>query len=340
MEINQSDIKKILIIQCNHFGDVLLNTGYLPFLREKFPDARIDFLVSRPFHTIVEHNPNIDELILYDKNLKGVAYIMERIRLIREVRQRRYDLVMDQNRATRSAQIVLFSGAPYRLGFRNFIWRFVYNIKATPGPARYSASAKFDLLAPLGICEQPYHLHYYVEPESFHFIDQWIKENHLESADRICIAPGTPSAKKKWRTKNFAELADMLADRCGVDIVILGAPGERQVMEEMKNLMKSTAHVAPKISFNQAGALLKRSRLLICNDGGLNHLSVALDTPSLAVFGNTKPIDWSPDLFPGHVTLYNPDHASGKDDSFGISPEEAFRSAKLLLKTGGGNKKI
>jgi ADP-heptose:LPS heptosyltransferase len=76
--------------------------------------------------------------------------------MIREARHQKYDIVIDQNRATRSAQIVLFSGARYRIGFTNFAWRFVYNIKVMPGPARYSAPAKFNLLTPLGISEQPY----------------------------------------------------------------------------------------------------------------------------------------------------------------------------------------
>jgi ADP-heptose:LPS heptosyltransferase len=192
MEINTAEINNILIIQSSPFGDVLLNTGYLPFLREKFPDAHIDFRVSRPFHTIIEHNENIDELVLYDKNLKGLAYIKEGIRIIREVRRRKYDLVIDQNRATRSAQIVLFSGAHYRIGFTNFTWRFVYNIKVTPDPARYSASAKFDLSTPLGISEQSYHLHYHVTQQSFDFIDQWIKINKLCNTKWICVAPGSP----------------------------------------------------------------------------------------------------------------------------------------------------
>jgi ADP-heptose:LPS heptosyltransferase len=134
-----------------------------------------------------------------------------------------------------------------------------------------------------------------------------------------------------WKTKNFPALADMLIDRCKVQIVILGSPGERDVMAEMKQLLYNPAHMAPQMTFNEAGALLKRSHLLICNDGGLNHLSVAMDTPSLAIFGNTKIIDRASELFPGHICLHNPSHNSLKDDSFGISPDTAFDSAIKLL---------
>jgi hypothetical protein len=69
----------------------------------------------------------------------------------------------------------------------------------------------------------------------------------------------------------------------------------------------------------------------LCEGYTVNQLSVAMDTPSLAIFGNTKIINWAPELFPGRICLHNPSHNSGKDDSFGISPDTAFDSAIKLL---------
>ena len=64
MNINLSKISRILIIQYEPFGDVLLNTGYLPSLKEKFPDAKIDFLVKDRYKLILEDNPYINELVI------------------------------------------------------------------------------------------------------------------------------------------------------------------------------------------------------------------------------------------------------------------------------------
>ncbi|MCI0481238.1 MAG: hypothetical protein L0213_06600, partial [Candidatus Dadabacteria bacterium] len=110
-------IRRILIIQYKPFGDVLLNTAYLPALRRKFPGAVIDFLVQRPYSTILEDNPYIDNLILMEKR-KGrtPAYYYERIRTIIRVRRLKYDTVIDQIRGPGSAQITFFSGAKLRLG--------------------------------------------------------------------------------------------------------------------------------------------------------------------------------------------------------------------------------
>ncbi len=62
-----TQIKRILIIQYKPFGDVLLNTAYFPALRKKFPDATIDFLVQGPYKTILDDNPNLDNIIVMEK---------------------------------------------------------------------------------------------------------------------------------------------------------------------------------------------------------------------------------------------------------------------------------
>ena len=90
-----SKIKKILIIQYQPFGDVLLNTGYLPVLRNKFPSAKIDFLVREPYHNALLGNPYLDDLVLF-KNAKGFSYFLSRIKLIKDIRSRKYDLIIDQ----------------------------------------------------------------------------------------------------------------------------------------------------------------------------------------------------------------------------------------------------
>ena len=63
MNIDLQSIKRILIVQYQPFGDVLLNTGYFPALRKKFPDAKIDYLIKEKYKIVLENNPFLDELI-------------------------------------------------------------------------------------------------------------------------------------------------------------------------------------------------------------------------------------------------------------------------------------
>ncbi|MBU1874166.1 hypothetical protein KJ688_10650, partial [bacterium] len=101
-----ASIRKILIIQYKPFGDVLLNTGYLPTLRNQFPNAQIDYLVQKPYKTVLEDNPNINKLLLMEKKKKKTfSYFAERLRIIHLVRKERYDVIVDQLRGPGSAQI-------------------------------------------------------------------------------------------------------------------------------------------------------------------------------------------------------------------------------------------
>ncbi|MDD3050247.1 MAG: glycosyltransferase family 9 protein [Candidatus Cloacimonetes bacterium] len=333
MMIHTDKIKKILIIQFKPFGDVLLNTGYLPSLHKKFPEAEICFLVASPFHKVLHNNPYLSKLIVF-RNIKkkGLSYLLERIKLFIRLRSEKFDLVIDQMRGTGSAQIAFFTGARYRLGLADCKFSFLYNIKTYQHANTYSASMKFDLLKPLGITKPDnYSLYFHITNESHLYINKWIKDNGLVEDKIVCLSPGSPVPKKKWKAELYAELADIIIEKTNHKVALLWAPNEYQDVQSVKSFMKNDPIIAPPTDFNQAGAFLQRCIILICNDGGLNHLSAAVGTKSLAIFGNTNPNNWSPD-FAGHSYVYNDSHDSTRDNSFGLSPKIVFE--KFIVMTG------
>ncbi|MBD3290492.1 hypothetical protein GF337_16935 [candidate division KSB1 bacterium] len=331
MKPKLENIHKILIMQFKPYGDVLLTTSYLKALSERFPDAQIDFLVFESYHHILEKNPYIDNVIVLPKK-KKLGYLTERIKLFYKINRRIYDLIIDQQNNTGSFEVLLFSGARYRLGWYNAKARMLYNIKARRGNTRYSASKKFDLLKPLGIEEQPYKLHYHIREESRQYIDDWLQQENLSGKPIICISPGSPVASKKWDLKNYARLADLILQNTDFPVVLLWGPREYQDVQTVAGNMQEQPVLAPPTDFNQAAAFLERCALLICNDGGLNHLSVATETPALAIFGRTTTKNWSPQgVFPGHYHIVNPDWKKDGDQTFGISPKDVFAKVRGIL---------
>ena len=326
-----SKIKKILIIQYQPFGDVLLNTGYLPALRDKFPDTQIDFLVLKPYHNALLGNPYIDELLLFD-NASGFNYFWVRFKLILKIRNRHYDLIIDQIRNSASALFTILSGAKYRLGFIHQRWRSFYNLKSERKSLRYYSAMKFDTLAPLGIHEKPHKLYLKIEQESENYIDNWLAENNLDNRKWICLSPGSPVKSKKWALQNYADLADKIINQSDYQVVLIWGPGEEDDCQTVLDLMQQKGIKAPTTSFNQAAALLKKSSLLICNDGGINHLSVATETPSIAFFGRHKPRRWSPVIFENHFHFYKENVDYKNDRTLGISVEEVLQKVKEILK--------
>ena len=325
------DIKKILVIQLGPYGDALLTTSYFETLKRASRGAEIHYLIKEPYHKIIEGHPHIDDVIII-RRASGLEYSIERIRTYKRVMTGGFDLVIDQQNQPSTQSLTFFSGARYRLGYADGTLSFAYNLKAPRGELRYSASRKFDILQPLGIRREPYRLYFHIPDEAHRYVDNWLGEQKLSRAELVCISPGSPVPKKQWRLESYAELADAIQTNTSCRVVLLWAPDEYEKVEYVRTKMTTDPVVAPPTDFSQAAALLKNVSLLICNDGGTNHLSVATETPSLAIFGNTDPVVWSPASdFPIHHHLYNPQHDSRSDDSFGIAPEEVLEKVKALL---------
>lgn len=329
--IDPSNIDRILIIQFRPFGDVLLATSYLETLKKHLPHAEIDFLVKRPYQEVLDGNPYVSKVIAIDQD-KGIPYLYKRIKLFFDIRRKNYHLVIDQQNGTGSGQLVLFSGATYKLGWETGKWSRFYNLKAARKAVRYRALQNFDMLEPLGIREGPVRFFFQIKPESDAYVRQWLKQNRLGPRSFVLISPGSPRKKKKWDARRYAALTDLILSRTGMKVVLLRAPGEVEDCRKVVEHSLKKPLIAPPTTFNQAAALVKSSRLLICNDGGVNHLSVALEAPSLAIFGNTSWRIWSPqEAFPNHYHLVNPAWRPMSDNSFGITPEEAFEKVLRIL---------
>jgi ADP-heptose:LPS heptosyltransferase len=338
-----SRIEKILIIQYKPFGDVLLNTGCLPALRAAFPDAVIDYLVQKPYATILENNACIDNIIVMNKLKTGtMAYTVDRIHLISRIRREHYDVVIDQARGPGAAEITLFSGAGIRIGWhktKKWSWfkghNWVYNYRELKNHNIYSARAKFGLLRPLGIHEIPHNTYIHVLPESENRIQNWFDKQDVSGKNIAVFSPVTPIRSRQWNFGSFAAVADMLIEKHGFTVVLLWGPGEKKKVEHMASLMKYQPLTAPPTSFNEAAAMLKRARVYFGNNGGVHHLAVAVGTPTVTVFGpGTSPLKWTAWHMPQHTYLISTKLKEYVDNTFGIGPEMVFEEFEKLLESG------
>lgn len=324
-------IEKILVVQIRPYGDVLLATSYLEALRQKFPSAIIDYFVSEPYHEILYKNPFINNVLVSAKK-KGLRYYVSRLSLLIKVFRTKYDLIIDQQGNAGSRTILMVSRAKYRLGSAICKSAFLYNLKSSCVKDRYAAFCNFDMLIPLGISEQPFKFHYYIHESSQQKIDKWLQDNNIDTEKLIVFSPGAGEVYKQWNTDYFAQVANTLLQHYNFHIAVVWAPNEYNAAKRMHQLTDAKTFFAPDTSINEAVALLKRAKLLVCNDGGLNHLSVATDTPSFAVFGNTNPTHWSAQgCIKHHYHIYNEGNGNLPGNTFGISPDDVFQKLQSVL---------
>lgn len=108
--------QNILVINTMHIGDLMLITPALRTLRTNYPQAHIALLTDRPLGDLVRCNKNIDECILIDKRGRDKG-ILALLRLIRKIRGRHFDLVINFHRNERASAIAAFSGGKYIVGY-------------------------------------------------------------------------------------------------------------------------------------------------------------------------------------------------------------------------------
>ena len=285
MQIDRSVVERILIIKLRAIGDVLLATVVIKNLRLAFPDAEIDFLTESPSHDVIAGNPYLTTTLVYDKvKMSGPE-------LIRLVRGRSYDLVIDLFGNPRTALVTRASGARYRVGF-DFRWRrHAYNIIAHPrGSQVHNTQFNLDALAAIGVEIQDRNLYFPLASEDLAHADEWLARAELSERFLVGVNPGGGWYTKRWGLDKYAELCDRVGDAYGAAIVLTWGPGQREDVEAIQSKMHHTPFIPPATTLRELGAILKRCSIVISNDSGPMHIAAAVGTPVLGIYGPTNPV--------------------------------------------------
>lgn len=284
MKFDLTRTKSILVIKLRAIGDVMLSTVVLRNLRTACPDARIDFLTEAPSREVVEGNPDVTSVLVFDaRRMTGVALILD-------VRRAKYDVVIDLFGNPRSAIVTRLSGAGIRVGYR-FGWRqHCYTVVVEPrGGEVHNTEFNLDALRAIGVpivATSPFFPRSAAEAGS---ADRFFAEAGLQGKPVVALNMGGGWYTKRWPLKYYAELGDRIAETFHASVVILWGPGERERAEMLRRAMNSNAALIPAVGLKGLAEILARCSALVTNDSGPMHIAAAVGTPVLAIFGPTNP---------------------------------------------------
>jgi lipopolysaccharide heptosyltransferase II len=284
-QIDRSRIRKILVIKLRAVGDVLLSTVVLRSLRAAFPAARIDFMTEPPAVGLLEANPDITGVVVYDRGRRNA------VRYLADVRRSRYDLVIDLFGNPRTALLAFVSGAPHRVGFDFRGRRYAYTILVQPrGSHVHNTQFNLDALEAFGIPVVDRSVPFHIPPEDSQYVDEFLGARFAKGASLVGLNFGGGWYTKRWGLDRFAALADRIVERFGVGIVLPWGPGQIAEAEEVSRKMLREAFIPPSTNLRQLGALLRRCAFVVSNDSGPMHIAAAVGTPVLGIFGPTNPL--------------------------------------------------
>ena len=305
-------VHRVLVVKLRYIGDVLLCTPVFRGLREAFPRATISALVNAGTEALLQHHPDVDEVLLVSRRdaraWPGGPSWADQFRLVRRLRERRFDLAIDLTDGDRAAFLTWASGARLRVGYNRegrLRGRAYHRVVPVWSGRRHAVVADLEALRVLGLPGRVVAPSLGLPPAAEAAAEDLLtRKGVARDRDRVLIHPGARWWFKTWPTERFAVLADWIEEELGAEVIIAGGPGDVAAAEAIRRQMRRPAiSVAGETSILHLAAVLKRCRLFVGNDNGPMHIASAVGTPVVALFGPTDPAEWGP-WGEGHIVLY------------------------------------
>jgi len=301
---------KVLLIQLRQIGDCLLTTPLVRALAKAKPEAEIHYLVEAPSDQLFTLNPWIKKVFLFPK--KGG--LGEQCALLRNLRQQRYEVVIDCFGLPKTALLSWFTGAAMRIGM-DYRGRIGYSHRVPHERlGKYSALDKLRLLEPLGIQSQDVKLEFPVSAEDQAFAKQLLQALGVQAhRPLVSLSPVSRQPFKVWPAERFSALADRLIEQYNAQILLMRGPGEDHFTEAVRRCMRNSAlGNLPVVNLPQTKAVFEQVDLHLGNDNGPMHLAIAAEVPTFAIFGRGRLSNWTPPGQTRHLAIeYNPGCKSG-----------------------------
>jgi lipopolysaccharide heptosyltransferase II len=307
----------ILVVKLASIGDLLLSTPALRALRQTYPQARIDLLVTPESAGILKGWKAIDHIIVLDKYLFDYPsqMLLHPDRLLRltafynTLRDGHYDAVLLLHHLTlpfgrlKHQILMRATGAKWRVGLDNgHGWFLNVRVEDNGFGALHEAEYNMAVAQAVGATVADKRLFIPLSEDDRARARQLLYDGELpERVARPIIAlhPGSGgySTARRWAPERFAKLADALWHDFGGQIVLVGGPEEAALHQQIIAMMQSPAPVrslAGKGSIHVTAAVLELVDLFIGNDAGPMHLAAAVGTPIVAIFGLSNYRAWGP----------------------------------------------
>jgi ADP-heptose:LPS heptosyltransferase len=302
---------RMLVVRLASLGDLLITTPALRALRTSFPDAHIGVLTTPGSAAALRGLDTYDQLITFDKFAfdrprDALQSLPAALRLGAELRAGNWQTLVLLHHLTtpfgiaKYAALTLGSGAPRRVGLDNGRGRwFLTDSAADHGFGwRHEVDYCLDVVAVLGARHpsQP-RLEMCIAPDD----DGWATARWTELALReaALLVPGSGafSRARRWAAERFVEVGQALVAQHGLTpLVLSGLDADEQALaRQVAAGIGPAARIAPPAPGPQAlGALIRRCRLVVANDGGSVHVATTVGTPVVAIYGPSNDKAWGP----------------------------------------------
>jgi ADP-heptose:LPS heptosyltransferase len=320
---------KILAIRFARLGDVILLLPALASLKNRFPDSELTLLTGHRCAPIAELCPAIDHVISVNRVAMRDGSVWGALRdmavLVRDIRQKRFDLVVDFHSFRETNLLTWLSGAPVRMGMK-----------------RYKAPyLKFCFNRPPVIEDK--HLHV---AEMFHKIvdgvssaSTWNGSHIGRTLGRLVVEKAkiptlvlfvdAPVVERIWPPERFAQVADFAIEKLGAAVIVISSSQSPKLAKKVQNASRHAGSLSlfTDLALQQLASVIASAHLFISNDTGPMHIGPATGVPTLGLFSVGYPEHFRPTGGEGRYLRANPIE--------GIQVSEVTKAAEEMWATAG-----
>jgi ADP-heptose:LPS heptosyltransferase len=292
---------RVAVLRALQLGDLLCAVPAFRALRRALPQAHVA-LVGLPWARdfVDRFNAHLDEFIEFP----GYPGLPERAPAIHAIpgflaamQQRRFDLAIQmQGDGTITNALVSMFAARLQAGFTLSGGARRDGAHLVPYPSWLPEVRRhLYLAASLGAPSADERLEFPIRQEEAAECDAVLRRAGLDGANYGCVHAGARDPARRWPVAAFAEVADALAAR-GLHVVLTGDGDEERARTQAIAHAARTPVVdlAGRTSLGALAEVVRRARLVVCNDTGVSHVAAAVQTPSVIVFRTTDPARWAP----------------------------------------------
>jgi ADP-heptose:LPS heptosyltransferase len=277
---------RFLIISTTGIGDTLWGTPALRSLKEEFPQSYIAFLTSPLGGELLKNSPDISELFILKK-----PYFFSFFSLIFTLKKRKIDtvfifhasqrLIFPLSQLIHSRRIIGTEG--FNKGLDGILTDSLTRQAEHEIERRYRQVKKADVKKTLNPS-----LNLQLSLEDIRYAESWLK---IQNIDRpfIVLHPGAQNLFKQWPIECFVSLGKKLREKFPYALIISGSSGEKALVKAVSHAIADSYPLCGSLALRPFASLLQKAALVIANDTGPMHLSLAVGTQTIGIFAATDP---------------------------------------------------
>jgi heptosyltransferase-3 len=259
-ELDLSRVQRVLFVRVNfRMGNLLLTTPGFAAARTSLPHSEIDLLTTSAYSQLLDGNQDVDHVFTFNRGMLVRPWAL--LGLIRQVRRRQYDLVIDCS-GGKSFSGALFAGVSHgrwRVALAGGRYERYFNVLVTPKRGRiHRVDALLALLDSIGIRAESRNMKVVLASDERRWAQlRWRKWGLSNDQATVGINVGA-RGDKRWPMDRFLDVVRWLDKELGAQVVMFVGPQERERLKEVEDRLPATTIVDTTSEPRRFAALLER----------------------------------------------------------------------------------